>query len=215
MLRSCFDPCFRLMLAFREAPRPDVPSSGADLLREARSLLDAAADRARASFPAEAVETARRMVEAWMDEVALADPWEGREVWLADPLQSRWKEGKGGEWFFDVAGHLSPDKPHDAELAEVALRCLGFGFRGKLANDVRTLRRLHRFLATRFGRDDGAPTFPPPLALKDTLASRAGLLLAGLAACALISFWAVQDTWLQTPPPSAYGEIRGHFGSGS
>lgn len=128
MLRSCFDPCFRLMLAFREAPRPDAPSSGADLLREARSLLDAAADRARASFPAEAVETARRMVEAWMDEVALADPWEGREVWLADPLQSRWKEGKGGEWFFDVAGHLSPDKPHDAELAEVPCAASGSAF---------------------------------------------------------------------------------------
>lgn len=216
MLRSCFDPCFRLMLALRDPSRTGTEPSGADLLREARALLDAAADRALASFPADAVETARRLIEAWMDEAALAEPWPGREVWLAAPLQSRWKEGrKGGEWFFDVAGHLSPDKPHDAELAEVALRCLGFGFRGKLDNDVQTLRRLHRLLAARFGRDDGAPTFPPGLALDNGFASRAGLLLAGLAACALISFWAVEDTWLQTPAPSAYGEVRGPVRSGS
>lgn len=132
MLRDCFGPCFRLMLRLPDSP----PTGRTDVRREAERLLEEAGRLALHGREAATVETARRMVEAWMDETALGIAWEGRAAWLGNPLQRRWRTGRsGGDWFFDEIRRLSPHRAEDAELAEVALRCLGFGFRGHFYND--------------------------------------------------------------------------------
>ena len=148
MLRDCFGPCFRLMLRLPDSP----PTGRTDVRREAERLLEEAGRLALRGREAATVETARRMVEAWMDETALGIAWEGRAAWLGNPLQRRWRTGRrGGDWFFDEIRRLSPHRAEDAELAEVALRCLGFGFRGHFYNDPNGLGLEHRALAERFG----------------------------------------------------------------
>lgn len=141
MLRDCFGPCFRLMLRLPDSP----PTGRTDVRREAERLLEEAGRLALRGREAATVETARRMVEAWMDETALGIAWEGRAAWLGNPLQRRWRTGRrGGDWFFDEIRRLSPHRAEDAELAEVALRCLGFGFRGHFYNDPNGLCLEHR-----------------------------------------------------------------------
>lgn len=68
MLRDCFGPCFRLMLRLPDSP----PTGRTDVRREAERLLEEAGRLALHGREAATVETARRMVEAWMDETALA-----------------------------------------------------------------------------------------------------------------------------------------------
>ena len=144
MLRDCFGPCFRLMLRLPDSP----PTGRTDVRREAERLLEEAGRLALRGRESATVETARRMVEAWMDETALGIAWEGRAAWLGNPLQRRWRTGRrGGDWFFDEIRRLSPHRAEDAELAEVALRCLGFGFRGHFYNDPNGLCLEHRALA--------------------------------------------------------------------
>ena len=143
MLRDCFGPCFRLMLRLPDSP----PTGRTDVRREAERLLEEAGRLALRGREAATVETARRMVEAWMDETALGIAWEGRAAWLGNPLQRRWRTGRrGGDWFFDEIRRLSPHRAEDAELAEVALRCLGFGFRGHFYNDPNGLGLEHLLL---------------------------------------------------------------------
>ena len=79
MLRDCFGPCFRLMLRLPDSP----PTGRTDVRREAERLLEEAGRLALRGREAATVETARRMVEAWMDETALGIAWEGRAAWLA------------------------------------------------------------------------------------------------------------------------------------
>ena len=67
MLRDCFGPCFRLMLRLPDSP----PTGRTDVRREAERLLEEAGRLALRGREAATVETARRMVEAWMDETAL------------------------------------------------------------------------------------------------------------------------------------------------
>ena len=158
MLRDCFGPCFRLMLRLPDSP----PTGRTDVRREAERLLEEAGRLALRGREAATVETARRMVEAWMDETALGIAWEGRAAWLGNPLQRRWRTGRrGGDWFFDEIRRLSPHRAEDAELAEVALRCLGFGFRGHFYNDPNGLCLEHRALAERFGCTAVPLPFPP------------------------------------------------------
>ena len=115
MLRDCFGPCFRLMLRLPDSP----PTGRTDVRREAERLLEEAGRLALHGREAATVETARRMVEAWMDETALGIAWEGRAAWLGNPLQRRWRTGRsGGDWFFDEIRRLSPHRAEDAELAE-------------------------------------------------------------------------------------------------
>ena len=158
MLRDCFGPCFRLMLRLPDSP----PTGRTDVRREAERLLEEAGRLALRGRESATVETARRMVEAWMDETALGIAWEGRAAWLGNPLQRRWRTGRrGGDWFFDEIRRLSPHRAEDAELAEVALRCLGFGFRGHFYNDPNGLCLEHRALAERFGCTAVPLPFPP------------------------------------------------------
>ena len=93
MLRDCFGPCFRLMLRLPDSP----PTGRTDVRREAERLLEGAERLALRGREAATVETARRMVEAWMDETALGIAWEGRTAWLGNPLQRRWKTGRRRE----------------------------------------------------------------------------------------------------------------------
>ena len=74
--------------------------------REAERLLEEAGRLALRGREAATVETARRMVEAWMDETALGIAWEGRTAWLGNPLQRRWKTGRRG---FYCPGENTPD----------------------------------------------------------------------------------------------------------
>ena len=90
MLRDCFGPCFRLMLRLPDSP----PTGRTDVRREAERLLEEAGRLALRGREAATVETARRMVEAWMDETALGIAWEGRAAWLGNPLQRRWRTGR-------------------------------------------------------------------------------------------------------------------------
>lgn len=192
MLRDCFGPCFRLMLRL-----PDTPPTGrAGLRLEAERLLGAAGHLALRKHDAATVETARRMVEAWMDETALGTAWEGRAAWLGNPLQRRWRTGRrGGDWFFEETRRLSPHRPGDAELAGVALRCLGFGFRGHFYGDPRGLSLAHRTLAERFGQTAVPVPFPPDPHISEgnRLIRHAGPLLAGIAAACLLIFWGLWE----------------------
>ena len=162
--------------------------------REAERLLEGAERLALRGREAATVETARRMVEAWMDETALGIAWEGRTAWLGNPLQRRWKTGRrGGDWFFDEIRRLSPHRTEDAELAGVALRCLGFGFRGHFYNDPNGLGHEHRALAERFGYTAVLHPFPPAphLPRENRLIRYAGPLLTGLFAVLLLIFWGI------------------------
>lgn len=190
MLHDCFGPCFRLMLRLPDSP----PTGRTDVRREAEQLLEGAERLALRGREAATVETARRMVEAWMDETALGIAWEGRTAWLGNPLQRRWRTGRrGGDWFFDEIRRLSPHRAEDAELAGVALRCLGFGFRGHFYNDPNGLSHEHRALAERFGCTAVPHPFPPTphLPRENRLIRYAGPLLAGLFAVLLLIFWGI------------------------
>ena len=93
MLRDCFGPCFRLMLRLPDSP----PTGRTDVRREAERLLEEAGRLALRGREAATVETARRMVEAWMDETALGIAWEGRAAWLGNAAGGR--DGAAGTGF--------------------------------------------------------------------------------------------------------------------
>ena len=80
MLRDCFGPCFRLMLRLPDSP----PTGRTDVRREAERLLEEAGRLALRGREAATVETARRMVEAWMDETRSEERRVGKEC------RSRW-----------------------------------------------------------------------------------------------------------------------------
>lgn len=188
MLCDCFDPCFQMMLRLPDA----LPAKRTGLRDAATHLLEKAEHLALRRYDPATVETARRLVEVWMDEVALRMTWEGRAVWLRDPMQRRWRKGRsGGDWFFEEILRLSPHHSGDAEIAEVALRCLGFGFRGRLYNDSEGLSREHRRLAEQFGYTAIPCTFPPDprLSRENRLSRCAGLFLTGVVAVVLLSCW--------------------------
>lgn len=198
MLCACFDPCFRLLLRLS-----DNALSGRAMQHEAQALLAEAVSLARRKYDAATVETAQRMVEAWMDEMALAAPWKGRMDWLCAPLQQRWGEGRrAGDWFFQVTEHLSPDILSDVALAGIALRCLGLGFQGRFHDDLSALAVHHRLLAVRFRRVVVGQAFPPA----PCLPARGGLfrrgrhaefLLVGLVVCLFFAFWMFSNHRLQ------------------
>ena len=107
---------------------------------------------------------------------------------------ARWRTGRsGGDWFFDEIRRLSPHRAEDAELAEVALRCLGFGFRGHFYNDPNGLGLEHRALAERFGCTAVPLPFPPApyLPRENRLFRHVGPLLTGLFAVLLLIFWGI------------------------
>ena len=190
MLRDCFGPCFRLMLRLPDSPPTEGRTCAGrrnGCLKRLGVLRCAGAKRRQWKRPG-----------AWskpgMDETALGIAWEGRAVWLGNPLQRRWRTGRrGGDWFFDEIRRLSPHRAEDAELAEVALRCLGFGFRGHFYNDPNGLCLEHRALAERFGCTAVPLPFPPApyLPRENRLIRHVGPLLTGLFAVLLLIFWGI------------------------
>ena len=186
MLRDCFGPCFRLMLRL-----PDSPPTGRTDCAGRRNGCEEAGRLALHGREAATVETARRMVEAWMDETALGIAWEGRAAWLGQSTPTPLEDGTERRGLvFDEIRRLSPHRAEDAELAEVALRCLGFGFRGHFYNDPNGLGLEHRALAERFGCTAVPLPFPPApyLPRENRLFRHVGPLLTGLFAVLLLIF---------------------------
>ena len=96
MLRDCFGPCFRLMLRLPDSP----PTGRTDVRREAERLLEEAGRLALRGREAATVETARRMVEAWMDETALGIAWEAAPPgWAIHCNAAGGRDGAAGTGF--------------------------------------------------------------------------------------------------------------------
>lgn len=96
MLRDCFGPCFRLMLRLPDSP----PTGRTDVRLEAERLLEEAGRLALRGREAATVETARRMVEAWMDETALGIAWKAAPPgWAIHSNAAGGRDGAAGTGF--------------------------------------------------------------------------------------------------------------------
>ena len=141
-------------------PRPETVAAWR---RDLKKRLDLAERRVVGPWGPEAALSARRMVTVWLDELLLTSPWPGRKLWLGQPLQKDWDEGRsGGQWFFEELESLSPDRRDDRALAALALRCLTLGLSGCYGRSPEQLLAVRRRTLERFGFRADSPVFPPP-----------------------------------------------------
>jgi len=117
-------------------------------LRQAESLTDAPALRARAmelkaaledaarrgGFSAADTEAAVFALVGFYDETVLRAPGPAREAWIARPLQLEFYGAMlAGEQFFERLDRLRAERENRIEPLEVYYACLAFGFAGKFA----------------------------------------------------------------------------------
>lgn len=88
---------------------------------------------ANGGFSAEDADEAKFAICAWIDEMLLSIPWEGRQQWQKEQLQRQYyKTTRAGEEFFDRLNGLGV---HQRDVREVYYLCLGLGFSGRYIHD--------------------------------------------------------------------------------
>lgn len=110
-----------------DLPTPDV----------FRQRIDHLFDNMRRSKPPtialQDVNDAIYALAAFIDEQVLRSPWQGRQQWMARPLQLIYfGESTAGEGFFQRMQALQSD-PSRSHVLEVYYLCLALGFQGQYA----------------------------------------------------------------------------------
>jgi type VI secretion system protein ImpK len=110
-----------------DLPTPDV----------FRQRIDHLFDNMRRSKPPavalQDVNDAIYALAAFIDEQVLRSPWQGRQQWMARPLQLIYfGEATAGEGFFQRMQALQAD-PSRSHVLEVYYLCLALGFQGQYA----------------------------------------------------------------------------------
>jgi type VI secretion system protein ImpK len=86
----------------------------------------------KGGFSREDYDGARFAVFAWVDEIILSSPWEGRSQWQREQLQRHYfQTADAGELFFDRLNALGP---HQRDVREIYYLCLALGFTGQYHN---------------------------------------------------------------------------------
>ncbi|MGH7595616.1 MAG: type IVB secretion system protein IcmH/DotU [bacterium] len=85
----------------------------------------------QAGIEAEAVDTTKFALAAFMDETILGSEWSGKDAWLAQPLQMEfYNRFDAGEEFFKRLEQLRQRVQANAEVLEVYYTCMVLGFKG-------------------------------------------------------------------------------------
>lgn len=87
----------------------------------------------KGNFTHDDFNLARFAVFAWVDEIILSSPWDGRLQWQREQLQRQYfQTADAGELFFE---RLNTIGPHQRDVREVFYLCLALGFAGQYCNE--------------------------------------------------------------------------------
>jgi len=125
--------CFLELMAFVAVTAKDLHQNQVsfDHVRQnvLRLVTESETMLSSGNFSPEDVEAARFAVFAWIDEILLSIPWEGRQQWQKEQLQRVYfKTTKAGEQFFDRLNALGVQQ---RDAREVYFLCLALGFSGR------------------------------------------------------------------------------------
>lgn len=132
-LTDCFIQLIAYTVYFQKtgaAKQPSFEQVKADIGR----LLDQS-ERSRnlGNYSQEDYDLARFAIAAWIDEVILGSPWDGRSQWQRVRLQQLYyNTTDAGEEFFNRLNALGL---HQREVREVYFLCLALGFKGRYGTE--------------------------------------------------------------------------------
>jgi type VI secretion system protein ImpK len=90
----------------------------------------------RGGFSTDETEKAKFALIAFVDEFIITSDWDGREDWIANPLQMEiYGRFDAGEEFFKKVEEIQLHPEKNKGVLEVYFICLGLGFKGKYALD--------------------------------------------------------------------------------
>ena len=90
----------------------------------------------RAGFSSDQVSDVKFALIAFIDELIITSDWEGREIWIANPLQMElYSRFDAGEEFFNKMDEFQIQPQKNKDVLEVYFICMGIGFKGKYALD--------------------------------------------------------------------------------
>ena len=90
----------------------------------------------RGGFSTDETEKVKFALIAFVDEFIITSDWDGREDWIANPLQMEvYGRFDAGEEFFKKAEEFKLRPEKNKGVLEVYFICLGLGFKGKYALD--------------------------------------------------------------------------------
>lgn len=127
----CAD-CLMLILRLRTSQN----FGDAEILRQRiiSILNDIERTAKRQGFPMEDIQQAKFALVAFLDESLIASDWEGKEQWLANPLQLQlFNRFDAGDEFYNRVQNLLNEIKLNTEVLEVYYLCLTLGFKGKYA----------------------------------------------------------------------------------
>jgi len=137
----CAD-CILLVIQLHVTKAIENPEKLRRSIRDLFDDLDRNARRAR--YETEEVQNAKFALVAFLDEVVAGSEWDGKDSWLAYPLQlEHFNRNDAGEEFFARLELLRKRPQANAQVLEVYYLCLALGFKGKYAfQDTERLRTL-------------------------------------------------------------------------
>jgi type VI secretion system protein ImpK len=107
-----------------------------ELQRRINMMFDQMSRRCReVGIPEEDFTEAKYAIAAFIDEQVLRADWQGRNQWLARPLQFIYfNENTAGEGFFAHMSALqNQNQQHRAHVLEIYYLCMALGFQGQYA----------------------------------------------------------------------------------
>ncbi|MBV0890898.1 type IVB secretion system protein IcmH/DotU [Paracoccus sp. Z118] len=129
-LVAAFAPLLEIAPELERATAP--PSAETLRVRLLDSLVDARDSAVARGVPLARADQAAWFVAALIDDLAINTPWGGHSDWPRQPLVvSLSGDVDAGARFFERLAELQRHPERDPELLELALICLGLGFRGR------------------------------------------------------------------------------------
>jgi type VI secretion system protein ImpK len=90
----------------------------------------------KGGFSSDQTDDAKYALIAFVDELIITSDWQGREDWIANPLQMElYHRFDAGEVFFNKIEEFQIQPQKNKEVIEVYFICIGLGFKGKYALD--------------------------------------------------------------------------------
>ena len=125
-----------------EAPSSDGAPNGGNIAQVSKivgRLVTALEDRGRdfslygGEYGARLFQRVIYIFAAFADEMMLSRHWNGREIWLASPLEVRLfgSQSAGEEIFSDIESDLADYELGKRDMAKVYLMALNLGFKGR------------------------------------------------------------------------------------
>lgn len=97
-----------------------------------KTIVNGATRLAEGGYSEDQYQLALFAVIAFIDETILVSPWEHKDIWKKDLLQTKnFDTINAGNLFFEKLNNISAFDPAEKDIREVYYYCLSLGFRGK------------------------------------------------------------------------------------